>query len=306
MAEALFQEGRRLTSEGRYAEACPKFAESHRLEPAIGTLLNLAACHAAEGKTASAWSELTSALAQGQRANRTDVTDFAQAKWVELLPQLSKLTIEVSPDVEVEGLEVRLDGQVLQKPAWGVAAPIDPGKHLLGASAPGYAEWTSEVVLGAAEAKTQRVPPLAKLPQAPAEPAPTSAPALRAASPAAPESLAQRERAPAWPAQKTWAIGLGGAGVFGVAASVALGFSAKGTFNDANPHCDALGCDDEGLKLRHDAVVRGRVATAVFGVGMVALAGGAVLWLTAPSARSRTALSIGVTPRALVARVAWR
>jgi hypothetical protein len=42
LAQTLFEEGRALMLKGDAATACPKFAESQRLEPAGGTLLNLA------------------------------------------------------------------------------------------------------------------------------------------------------------------------------------------------------------------------------------------------------------------------
>ena len=42
LAEGLFREARDLMDAGKVVEACGKFAESYRLDRALGTLINLA------------------------------------------------------------------------------------------------------------------------------------------------------------------------------------------------------------------------------------------------------------------------
>src|SRR5882672_4544932 len=54
-AEALFDDGRKLLADGRFAPACEKFEQSEHIDPAVGTLLYLAECYEKSGRTASAW-----------------------------------------------------------------------------------------------------------------------------------------------------------------------------------------------------------------------------------------------------------
>src|SRR4051812_28534695 len=54
-AEALFAAGREAAQRGDYRQACDKFAESQRLDPAPGTLINLGDCNEHLGLLASAW-----------------------------------------------------------------------------------------------------------------------------------------------------------------------------------------------------------------------------------------------------------
>ena len=65
-----------------------KFAESHRLDPSGGTILNLALCHEKEGKLARSWSEFTEAIAFARRDYRADREAEAQDHAGKLEPRL--------------------------------------------------------------------------------------------------------------------------------------------------------------------------------------------------------------------------
>ena len=82
-AEALFREGRRLLDEGKTDEACPKLAESQRLDPSAGTMLNLATCYEKNGQLASAWVTFKGAATAAQNANEVDRAKLARAKAAE-------------------------------------------------------------------------------------------------------------------------------------------------------------------------------------------------------------------------------
>jgi hypothetical protein len=114
------------------------------------------------------------------------------------------------------------------------------------------------------------------------------------------------------PWQRPLGIAATVAGAVGLGVGTALGFLAKSSFNDSNQnnHCDAMGfCDSTGLSLRSDAVSKGNIGTGVFVAGAVLAAGGIVLWVTAPSAKSAPtawqAPEIGVGPTGFAVRAAF-
>src|SRR5438445_2081122 len=57
-AAALFDDGRDAMKRGDFDVACARFDESNRLEPAVGTELNLALCEEKLGHELSAWRRL--------------------------------------------------------------------------------------------------------------------------------------------------------------------------------------------------------------------------------------------------------
>src|SRR5260221_14763601 len=110
-AEALFQDGKALMVKGDYAQACPKLARSQQLDPAVGTLLNLALCYEHANKSASAWASYKQAAAAAHNAAQPDREKFAREHALSLEPKLGSINVKV--DSAVPGIEVRMDGAVV-------------------------------------------------------------------------------------------------------------------------------------------------------------------------------------------------
>jgi serine/threonine-protein kinase len=308
-AEALFEDGRKLMAEGRYADACARFGGSQRLDPSPSTLLNLASCWEKLGRSATAWATYREAASAANASGRKDYVSTAQRHADGLEPKLARMTVNVAQPVE--GMRVQRDGLVVDRAEWGVAIPIDTGPHTIAADAPGYARWESTVDVardGANVATT--VPPLQALPQAPIPAQVPAASAALAPEVLRPEPVGSNESAPAAQLTVGWIIG--GAGVAGLAVGAIFAVNAKNTFEDSLHHCEATNqnlCDSTGVAKRGDARSAGDAATVAFGLGAAALVAGGVLWLTAPRPTHESgkpiALSVGATLGGMAMRGAW-
>jgi hypothetical protein len=293
-AEALFNEAQRLATAGKYAEACPKFAESLRLDSGIGAMLYLADCWEKTGKTASAWAQFREAeqLASQQGDKRAVA---AHKRAAQLEPNLARLVIRVAPGVDVPGLDVKRDTTEVGRAQWGVPVPVDPGQHTVTATATG--KKPQEVAVNVPAGTTPTTLDLVALqdeaagPSAPA-PAPASAPAPMPDTPPADEG--------AHPGQTQRLLGLvaGGVGVVGIGIGSYFGFDTISKNNASNTagNCNAAtnACSQNGLDLRSAAKSSGLVSTVAFAAGAAFLAGGVVLYLTAPHADS--AATVGFVP----------
>jgi hypothetical protein len=160
-AEQLFNQGRALMEQGKFAQACPLFAESQRLDPGGGTLLNLAVCHEKEGRIATALGEFETALLQAQRDKRKDREAIARERIAALAPKVPHLIITLGAGVaEIDGLSVTVDTNEVKRESFGTAMPVDPGLHRIDASAPGRKRATFVLPIPEGTTKPLEIPML--------------------------------------------------------------------------------------------------------------------------------------------------
>jgi hypothetical protein len=236
-ADAAFAEARALVEAGKYAEACPKFELSNQLDPAIGTLLNLADCHEQIGRTASAWAEFHEVAEKARYAGQTGRAAEAERRANALAPRLVRLQVVVK--APASDLAILRDGSDITKLA-GVAVPVDPGEHEIRASRPGYKPWRESVTTGAEGSTTvTEVPPLEL---APVEPLVTTTATTNRTAGSAPKRRG--------PGLRVLAIGAGGAGVAMIGTALIFGALANSKYDDSRAFCSSGNvCSPEGIAL---------------------------------------------------------
>lgn len=291
-AEVLFENARALMDKGDRAQACPMFDESYRLDPAPGTLLNIAECHRLDGKTATAWGEFVAAAREFRRRNDERRAGFADERAKKLEPELAY--VRFAMDAPPEGLALERDGVSGTRDSLGLKLPIDPGAHTVTITATGKKPAT--VTFQATPKATLDVT-LPQLEDAPPEPAGRGAP-----------DPGLHPRAIAG-----FVVGGGGlalaavGGVMGVLTAV-----EKGTLDaSCRERSDGtkLGCDAEVLDR---AKLYANLSNVFLAAGAVAFGTGLVLVLTAPEsapagdpAEPEPTVSLRLGPSAVSATVRW-
>ncbi len=268
-AEALFRDGMQKFDTGQVAGACAAFTESLRLDPKLGTLLNLALCHEKQGKLATAWLEYNTGAAWATQNAQKERREFANGHALTLEGQLSRILLQLPPARELSSVEI--DGEPLPEPRWYLPLYLDPGEHAIAVSAPGKQRRTVKVVVPR-EPSAQLIP----IPTLLDAPLPTDAgpPKTRTAGGgSAPE---------AGGTQRTVGLVVGGAGIAGLTAGAIFGILTIKKRDDSAAHCAGSVCDAQGVQAHDDAQTLGLVSTIGFGVGAAALVTGAILYFTAP------------------------
>jgi len=266
-AEAAALEGKRLLAAGKVPLACAKLDASYKLDQAAGTLLTLATCHEAEGKTGTAFKEFTEALATASREKRPDREKIAKDRLAALEPRLARFVVSVSTEAALPGLEVKVSGVVISKDAWGTSIPIDPGEQTAAATAPRREPWQARLTLRERESTTVVSPVLKEPPRAARPPPP---------------------KAPAW--ERPVGIAALGVGAVGLALGTYFGVRAISLGAESNLGCSEGVCNAEGYKAYKDGRAAATISNILFGAGIAATGAGAVLLIHAAlteSARPR-------------------
>ncbi|MBK7582963.1 MAG: PEGA domain-containing protein [Myxococcales bacterium] len=278
-ADALFDDAKKLMAAEKWDEACPKLAESLKLSQRLGTLLNLANCHAEQGKTASAWAEFNEAAAIAKRDKSKQREKFARTHVQQLEKRLARVSFKLPNGLE--GATLEIDGTAVGTSALGTALPIDPGTHEVKVSAPGKKTWTKQLhIEGEARTTTVEVPALEAeeaAPAAAAEKAPTSE--------RAPTEKPAQKASPGGGSTLGW-VALG-VGVVGVGVGSYFGLKTFSKKNESKDQCgEAIGqsdpnrCTPQGVDLRDDAKSAATFSTIGFAVGAVGVGAGVVLLLS--------------------------
>lgn len=306
-AEMLFEEGRRLAETNKYSEACPKFADSQKLDPSAATLLNLANCLEKLGRTATAWATFKQAGSLASALGRIDYVETADRHANALFPRASRLIVSVPH--AVDGMTVKRDGAVLEHSEWGSPIPIDAGSHTLVATGPGYASWISTVDIAQDGLEvTVAVPLLQALPvQSPptanAFPLATGT-ALMPATKGDLQHPGDTRRLIGWMVVGGGVASLGVGTVFGVMAIDKY----HSSMNEMALGCEyeTTVCDPGVVSDRNAARTYGDISSWTLGLGAAALVGGTVIWITAPRGTSeRVGWGVAPMPGGAVVRGVW-
>lgn len=280
IAERLFDQARELVKANRWTEACPLFEASLRDDPALGTRLNLATCYEHVGQLARAWDLYHGSIGIAESAGDTERRNFAQEHADALEPRLAGLVISAPARPPAE-FRVTRDGAAIDADALGIAVHVDPGRHEIVASAPGFASFARVVTLVAGKTETLTIPGLV----------PISAQSSEDAN--APGNAGDGSTGPiAAASTRTYiAIGLGAVGVATAGVGLVFGMNARTRLRDAKSICgDQLMCGDDrsydlGHRLIQDARSSATISTVLVAAGGATVIASIVVFLTRPTVR---------------------
>jgi hypothetical protein len=282
IASQLFDAGRDLMKRGDFASACPKLAESARLEPRVGTLARLAECEEKIGHLAAARGHWKDA-AELARAQQDDRAGHAEEELKRVDATVPRLILK--PQATPPGFAVKLDDVAFGLESMSLPLPIDPGHHTIVATAKDKQAWRGAVDAQAdGSTTTLEIPALADVVVVVA----TVTPNIEQPSPTT--TVTTRPL-------RGVAIGVG----IGAAITMGIGFAFGAHAQGLRDSAVGLGCTPDGAcpsqptqaaSDYNDARVFADFSTVMVIAGSVVLAGSIVLAIVAPKTVTRSALRV--------------
>ena len=143
-ADLLFNDARAAMVAKKFNVACAKFRESNRLDPAVGTLFNLANCEAQRGHLVASWALYRQVL---EKLPPDDPrASVAKTQVQSLDARVPRLTIRARGAMPA-GTTVNVAGLVLSPDSLNSPLPLNPGSYAISVVAPGRATREFSVTL---------------------------------------------------------------------------------------------------------------------------------------------------------------
>jgi hypothetical protein len=237
-AEGLFDDAVKRMAGRDYDRACPELEEVVRLQPGkVGALLELARCWEESGRLASASRRYHEAAAAAAPSDARGPK--ARASAAALASRAPALMLVVAAgNRATPGFAVQLDGRELAAADWDVRLPLDPGKHVLAATAPGKQRWTQDIDASRDPTPVRlEIPALADQREIPV----TVADGPRALPPPSPARPVHR-LPPAW----AWVSGVAGLAALGAATGLGVDGLAAQSKLDGLCHGNLSACAGPG------------------------------------------------------------
>jgi len=286
-ADALFRQARSLMKEGNYAAACPKLAESQRLDPAAGTGINLGDCYQKTGQLADALQSLRDALDMLQ----PDDPRLAPVKQeiAALTQRVPRLTIKLAPNAPA-GTKVVRDDIEYGAASLGVPLPMNPGEHSVVVDAPGRSKKPYRVSLVEGQVAELTVTVGAELAPGPADAPVASAPPPSVSQPT-PTKAPVADSPEARPPSNTLGWVLGSVGVVGLGTGIVTGLMLNDRQSTVDANCDSKTklCNETGYSAAESGRTLRTVSYIGWGVGLAGIAAGSYfLFLAGPNTAPTT------------------
>jgi hypothetical protein len=275
------QDGLAALRANDFATAYKSFTAADRLYHAPTTLLGVARSSAGLGKLVAAEEAYNRLVREPLPPNPPEAfvnaVEDGRKELAALTPRIPFVIINVTGATDAR---VMLDGEPLSSGALGLKRPVDPGKHVIAATANGYAPARQEVTtvekVTTPVAVNLVMTPLAAPP--PSASAPPPVPTTSASAP--PPSQDETGSSSSGRTTATYvAFGVGGAGLV---VGVIGGVLALGKKSDLDSQCTNGHCPESASSTHDSYKTMGLVSTIGF---VAAVAGGGVgltLMLTAP------------------------